>query len=300
MEKSYRITDLFSLRKFSTEFSHYGDDYLYSHLISRTPGLSSETSPMRIDGLTTLLCLSGEMEIEIDLQPCRLTANSMLVITSGNLLQIKSVSPERFEALIFAISPRFIQDVNLDMNVLSAYRPNTLLPPLMAVTGGETDLIRRYLELIHANTLSNDDDIYVRGISRCLIAALVYQILQLAKKKTPDDEGIYQRLSRRQAYVREFMDLVQRNHLRERTVLFYADQMFISPKYLSMVIRESTGRTATQWIEDFVVLEAKNLLRFSGLSVQQIADELNFPTQSAFGKYFKHATGLTPTEYQRS
>lgn len=96
------------------------------------------------------------------------------------------------------------------------------------------------------------------------------------------------------------MSLVQQHHRRERSVTFYADRLYISPKYLSLVIKEATGRSAGQWIDDMVVLEAKNLLRFSGKNVQQVAYELNFPNQSAFGKYFKHLTGSSPTQYIKS
>lgn len=66
------------------------------------------------------------------------------------------------------------------------------------------------------------------------------------------------------------------------------------------MVREATGRPASAWIDDYVILEAKNLLRFSGKNVQQIAYELNFTNQSSFGKYFKHLTGMSPTQFQRS
>ena len=85
-----------------------------------------------------------------------------------------------------------------------------------------------------------------------------------------------------------------------RSVAFYAGKLFISPKYLSLIIKESTGKSATDVIDSYVVLEAKNLLRFSGKNIQQVAYELNFPNQSSFGKYFKHLTGMSPSEYQRS
>ena len=81
---------------------------------------------------------------------------------------------------------------------------------------------------------------------------------------------------------------------------FYADKLYISPKYLSLIIKESTGRSAAEWIDEYVILEAKNLLRFSGKNIQQIAYELNFTNQSSFGKYFKHLTGMSPSEFQRS
>lgn len=83
-------------------------------------------------------------------------------------------------------------------------------------------------------------------------------------------------------------------------VSFYAEKLFISPKYLSLIIKESIGRSAAEVIDEYVILEAKNLLRFSGKNIQQVAYELNFPNQSSFGKYFKHLTGMSPSEFQRS
>ena len=105
--------------------------------------------------------------------------------------------------------------------------------------------------------------------------------------------------SRRSSYVHDFMRLVHLHYTRERSVNFYASQLFISPKYLSLLVKEATGRSAARWIDHFVITEAKNLLRFSGKNVQQVAYALNFSNQSSFGKYFKHLTGMSPTEYQK-
>ena len=95
-----------------------------------------------------------------------------------------------------------------------------------------------------------------------------------------------------------FLRLVRAHHKRERAIGFYAEKMFISPKYLSLIIKEATGRSAAEWIDQYVLQEAKNLLCYSGKNVQQVAYELNFTNQSSFGKYFKHLTGLSPTQFQ--
>ena len=81
---------------------------------------------------------------------------------------------------------------------------------------------------------------------------------------------------------------------------FYAQQLYITTKYLSNIVKEATGRSAAQWIDEFVILEAKNLLRFSGKTIKQVSYELNFSNQSAFGKYFKLITGMSPSEYIHS
>ena len=79
---------------------------------------------------------------------------------------------------------------------------------------------------------------------------------------------------------------------------FYAEKLFVTPKHLSAVLKEISGKTAGEWIDHRVILEAKLLLRTTGMNIQEISVALNFSNQSFFGKYFKHLTGLSPREYR--
>ena len=79
----------------------------------------------------------------------------------------------------------------------------------------------------------------------------------------------------------------------------YADKMFLTPKHLSTMVKEVSGKTAGEWIDSLVILEAKAMLKSSEQSIQEIADELHFANQSFFGKYFKHHTGFSPKEYRK-
>ena len=98
---------------------------------------------------------------------------------------------------------------------------------------------------------------------------------------------------------KEFLTLVKANFREERQLKFYADKMCITPRYLSRVVKECTQFSAADWIERCVVLEARALLKSTNMTVQQISDELNFPSQTFFGKYFKRRVGLSPKEYRR-
>ena len=73
----------------------------------------------------------------------------------------------------------------------------------------------------------------------------------------------------------------------------------MTPKYLSLLVKNVSNRTAGEWIDNYVVLEAKALLSSSTLSIQEISDRLNFTNQSFFGKYFKQHVGISPTEYRK-
>lgn len=96
----------------------------------------------------------------------------------------------------------------------------------------------------------------------------------------------------------DFSKKVQLFYRKERKVLYYADKLHLSASYLSTVIKRVSGKTAAEWIDDYVILEAKALLKSTKLTIQQISDELNFSSQSFFGKYFKRITGLSPKEYR--
>ena len=64
-------------------------------------------------------------------------------------------------------------------------------------------------------------------------------------------------------------------------------QMCLTPKYLSKVMKEKSSKSAGEWIDNYVTLEARVLFKSTNMTIRQISDELNFPSQSYFGKYFK-------------
>ena len=97
-----------------------------------------------------------------------------------------------------------------------------------------------------------------------------------------------------------FMLSLFRFYRKERDVSFYARMQHITHRYFSTIIKEKTGDSALQWIVRMVITEAKQLLEESDLSIKEIEDQLNFPTQSFFGKYFKQYVGVSPKEYRNN
>lgn len=98
--------------------------------------------------------------------------------------------------------------------------------------------------------------------------------------------------------LRNFIILLGEHCKHERKLSFYADRLFVSSKYLSVLIQKASGRTARQWIIDFVIAESKRLLQNSQLTILEVCYEMNFPNQSFFTKFFRKHTGQTPTEYK--
>lgn len=100
------------------------------------------------------------------------------------------------------------------------------------------------------------------------------------------------------AIFNQFLISVYEHCNRERTVQFYADEQHLSPYYFSTIIRGKSGKSALQWIENVTMTYARQYLNDSAMSIKQIAEHLNFPDQSTFGRYFKHREGCSPSEYR--
>ena len=286
------------IRKVASQFSNFGSDYVFAHVTKTDDFEDFAKHTMRLGGMAMVLCVTGSVDLNVNIEQYHLTDNTLLALGGDCVLKINNVDWQRLDAYVFAMSAEFIRDVNFELNLLASMRISSSQPPLISLTADEVQLITRYFDLIHYNTVSNADARYVRSISRSLIAATVYQLMQFASTRVEAQPA--PNLSRRANYVREFLQLVGEHHKRERGVAFYASKLFISPKYLSLIVKETTGKSAARWIDEFVLMEAKNMLRYSGKNIQQVAYALNFSNQSSFGKYFKHLTGMSPTEYQKS
>lgn len=118
---------------------------------------------------------------------------------------------------------------------------------------------------------------------------------QISEAKVHKEENT---IRKNQTFER-FIALVTEYHSTQRGMQFYADKLCLTPKYLSKIVKESSGRTGPEWIDSFVILEAKNLLRYSDLSIKEISYRLEFPSSSVFHKFFKSHTGITPSDYRK-
>ncbi|MFL1684268.1 helix-turn-helix domain-containing protein [Coprobacter secundus] len=98
----------------------------------------------------------------------------------------------------------------------------------------------------------------------------------------------------------DFLDSLYIHYRRQRRVSFYADALSLTPRHLTTVIRQVSGRSAARWIEEYIVLEAQILLRNSPMAIKEIAYELGFNEQSLFSKYFSRVSGSSPESYRRS
>jgi AraC-type DNA-binding domain-containing proteins len=112
-------------------------------------------------------------------------------------------------------------------------------------------------------------------------------------------EAVLITTTRHQQIVDNFFRLLHTFHKKERSPLFYADKLCVSPRHLSNVMKNITGHSLYYWISEFSIKEAKILLKSSDMSITQISEELNFPNSSFFAKFFKKKTGFSPLQFRQ-
>ncbi len=305
MEKIIDYNAVARLSEYATDVSEVKGSYIVLNLTAGNhDALEIESMPQRVGGTLWILMRGGSpWEVEINLESHTVKPDTLILGFPNMLIQFKEALPRDVEAYVMFFDVSFIQNINLNLTSIPvlpiAKRPD----PIGRLTGEYVELLTKYIDLLGQTAAHNIDLTLTRNVAASLVAAMMYQLIQFYMVDVIDtatDAALANTPQRRSDYVRDFMKLVHRHFIRERSVSFYADKLFISPKYLSLLVKEATGRSASRWIDDFVVMEAKNMLRYSGKNIQQVAYALNFTTQSSFGKYFKHLTGMSPTEYQKS
>lgn len=129
-----------------------------------------------------------------------------------------------------------------------------------------------------------------------IVQAMVANIQCLHKDKNAT--AVTNMAARQQQLFQNFKRLVHQHCEVQRNIPFYAEQLHITPHYLSAVIKEISGQSVMFWLNRAIILRAKVLLNTKGMMIYEIADRLNFSSPSAFHNFFKRITGLTPKEYQ--
>lgn len=142
---------------------------------------------------------------------------------------------------------------------------------------------------------SREEHPFRTEITTHLMMMICYEIAAFYQHYQPNGRRVH---SRQDTMLQEFLSLVVDHYQISREVSYYADKMCVTPKYLSLAVKRASGKSAAGWIHDMVILNAKSLLKGTQLTIQQIADRLNFPNPSFFGQYFRRHTGLTPKEYR--
>lgn len=253
--------------------------------------------PSKLEVVSIGLCLEGSTRFNISLREFELIPGRMVIALPNQIIEHRQFSAN-FRGIFFAVSKNLLESLPKVGNVLSFF---FFLKdyPCFDLNLHEQEMIKEYHAFIRKR-LRNKEDMYRREVVMGLMQGFFFELCNIFNSYAPDSSAVVKSKSRKEYIFERFYESLIQSYQSERSVKFYADQLCLTPKHLSGVVKEISGKTVGEWIDELVILEAKALLNSSSMNIQEIADRLNFANQSFFGKYFKHYTGMSPKEYRKS
>ena len=252
--------------------------------------------PSRLDALIIGVGTEGETSLTSNLQEFRLKKNSLFIFNPKDILQVQS--NDRFKAHLIVITPDFLKRINIDTKRMMPLFLQFGSLPCMELTHAESQSLRSFISMVEQELKGPETD-FSSEIIGGLIAATIYKVGDILTHYLTEHPEVDSPMhNRAEEYFKQFTELLGEHYKHERSVGFYARQLCITPKYLTTLIKRISGKSVSEWIDSYVILEAKTLLKYSNMSVQEIAYYLNFPNQSFFGSYFKRNAGMSPSQYK--
>lgn len=252
--------------------------------------------PSRLNALIIGVGTEGETSLTSNLQEFRLKKDSLFIFSPKHILQVQSNN--RFKAHLIVIAPDFLKRINIDTKRMMPLFLQFGSLPCMELTQAESQSLRSFISMVEQELKGSETD-FSSEIIGVLIAATIYKVGDILTHYLTEHPEVDSPIhNRAEEYFRQFTELLGEHYKHERSVGFYARQLCITPKYLTTLIKRISGKSVSEWIDNYVILEAKTLLKYSNMSVQEIAYYLNFPNQSFFGSYFKRNAGMSPSQYK--
>lgn len=261
-------------------------------LLNNIKVLCNMKEPIDVNQYATyFLCKKGSLSATINMNKVVLNSGNIMVIMPGDKIQLMDASDDLIGNAV-AIDRKYINNLNItaeqSMTLFMQFKKN----PIIKMDKNAMDLLGHHYGLIKKVILMEESH-YRSEIIQSLLRAFCLMDLDYIY-----NSHFINTNQRMHEIFDKFYNLVRSYYKESREVIFYADKLCITPKYLSATVKNCTGRSAHDWIHDYVLAEAKRLLKTTNLSVVEISDQLGFPNQSFFGKFFKQHTGITPYKFK--
>lgn len=251
--------------------------------------------PCRLNAEIFVLCMNGSIDATINLSRYTVRKNDFVTLSPGSIIQLHKAEGD-LKIYYMVFSSRFINEVSIaksmiDFLYLIKSAPVLSLPSVFSSIYEEffTLMIRIY-ELNHNQN---------KEVLKCMLLSILYRLKELYVSQRKD---VFSETAstRNETICKAFAHLVIQHYNKERNITFYAKKLGITPTHLSNTVKHTTGKTVIEFISEMVITDAKAQLKSTNLPINVIAESLNFPNVSFFGKYFKRHVGMGPQQYRNS
>ncbi|MDR2679473.1 MAG: helix-turn-helix transcriptional regulator [Tannerella sp.] len=294
---------LATIKEAVTSYDNYQDDVIIIEFDKTSLFELKNFAPSIPTGFDAVILISiseGEMELQIDYVTYKAGKNSLILIMPAHITHFISGSSD-MRGWVLAISKPFLE-------TLSYSREQQHQPDVLSYMQFKKNPLTYFSDLEYKSLYPSLD--YVRNRMRQHAHLFYKESIKVALKMFFLDLGnVYlsksehfttPTLSRKEELFVDFLSLLRKNCKKQHDVKFYANELCITTQYLSSILKKESGKSAGRWIRDALMIEAKGMLKMPRTNVQQVANELHFPDQSTFGKFFKKHTGMSPMAFRKS
>lgn len=234
----------------------------------------------------------GTMNIRVGHKEYALKKNDWFTVLSGKIYQATFLSPDA-KVQVCCLNEGFYTPSPDHTRVIGFYN-RISQHPVVSLSDKNVSEYLVCIRQLKRHIEGNDDPLksdFIKCYCNLIFLTLCSELLQ-------NNTIIKHKLSRKELIYQSFLQEIEKHYKTQRSVKFYAERLCITPKYLSLVIYKLSGKYASEWIDVYIILEAKALLKTTNMPIQEIAYELNFSTPTHFGKFFKRVTGISPKQYR--
>ncbi|MFT3993887.1 MAG: helix-turn-helix domain-containing protein [Dysgonomonas sp.] len=268
-------------------------NFIISKTALTAPRLSADY-PFILDGIGFAICVKGKGHLKINFKEYYIEENTIITIMPHFMMELLDKTEDlMMEFLIFSVDflIHLPSSSNFDISKL------ILQNPVLPVSDEEIQILLEFHSFI-VKQYNRTDHPFRQEMAQSLLLALLTEVGAIYKVRGVKECSA--QTSHKEELVHRFFKLLVLHHKKERSLSFYADQMCLTPKYLSTLLKSTTGRTAFMWINEITISSAQFLMKTTDLTILQISEELNFPNASFFGRFFKKHVKMTPVQYRDS
>ncbi len=264
------------------------DNFEYNDPISNV----ANKPACKLEQMVLMLITRGEMGLEVNGEAITLKKRDYIYITPDSIIRHTKSSPD-LKYLLYVMYPQILkdalEDLGLNFNLLN-------MSHTCKYSQCDEDFFF-YRKCIYDELkmeMQRPDYQYKKLFARAYATIILVNNINLLNLEVVPQGN---KISRQMNVYKKFIDLLNKYSHTNREVQFYAEKLDITPKYLSAVTIEYSGRNASSWIDEYVTTQAKSMLREQQMNIKEVSEELNFPSQSFFGRYFKRVTGMSPKQF---
>lgn len=288
------LIDFDSLKSRLYMYESYQADILVADLNSQDVFLND---PVRVNALQVLLVLEGSIDLSIDYVLFQASTNTVVTIMPTHITKVMKYSPN-FKGRLMAVSRAFLEQSMMPNHSSSMIQYMKIRKnPTILLQESEIKTLDESMFRLRQTILQTSHHLQRLLIQNTLMGFFIEMGNIFSERKeynTPPS------LTRKEELFESFLRILYMYCKEQHVVSFYAEQLYITPQYLSLILKELTGRSANKWIDEALMQEAKILLKAPQATVQQVAYALHFSDQSTFGKFFKKHAGMSPMEYRKN